>query len=372
MPSKDVRRARTPSAISRGIAVVAGLTALTAGGVAAGFELERRVVASRLRRPDPEAAPDFFKLRGDVSHVIADDGISLHAEVDPVEAYAGPTDPQLAIDSDLTIVMVHGYALNLDCWHFQREHFRGRARIVLYDHRSHGRSQKSEPSHCRIPQLGSDLARVLEELAPTGPVVLMGHSMGGMAIMNLARTRPELFGTQIVGVGLLCTAAALSDYSPIQGIPGRTFSKVATPLMAALNRIPGVVDKSRRAGSDLGFVATKQLAFGYDVPASYVEFVSQMLTETSLEVVADFYPAFSEVDETAAFEVLAGVETAVIGGYEDAITPAIHTQQIIELLPGAHSVVLEDCGHMGMIGHAEKFNEVLDQLIDRVERNLGR
>lgn len=375
LSSKDKRstglgRVRNPSALNRGIGLVAGLTALAAGGVAAGFELERRVVASRMRKPEFEAKDAFFQLRGDVTRVLADDGLSLYAEVDPVEDYPVPTGTRT--DPELTIVMVHGYALSMDCWHFQREHFRGRARLVLYDQRSHGRSERSEPSHCRIPQLGRDLARVLEELVPTGPVVLMGHSMGGMTIMNLARTQPELFGTRILGVGLLCTAATLADLSPIKGIPGGTFTKVATPLMAALNRIPNLVDKSRRAGSDLGFVATKQLAFGYDVPASYVEFVSAMLAETSLAVVADFYPAFSEVDETAAFSVLAGVETSVIGGREDAITPLVHTQQIIELLPGAHAVTLEECGHMGMIGHAEKFNDVLQQLVDRVSRNLGR
>ncbi len=375
MSSKTMRpiglgRMRGPSTLSRGIGLVAGLAALAAGGVAAGFELERRVVASRVRKPGPEANDVFFQLRGDVTRVVADDGLSLYAEVDPAEAYPAP--PGTRADPELTIVMVHGYALSMDCWHFQREHFRGQARLVLYDQRSHGRSEKSVAAHCRIPQLGRDLARVLEELVPTGPIVLMGHSMGGMTIMNLARTRPELFGTRILGVGLLCTAAALADLSPIKGIPGSTFTKVATPLMAALNRIPNLVDKSRRAGSDLGFVATKQLAFGYDVPASYVEFVSEMLAETSLEVVADFYPAFSEVDETGAFEVLAGVETAVIGGREDAITPAVHTQQIIELLPGAHAVTLEECGHMGMIGHADEFNEVLQQLVDRVTRNLGQ
>lgn len=369
---KTLSRVRPPTALSRGIGVVAGLTALAAGGVAAGFELERRVVASRLRKPGAalEAQDAFFKLRGEVRHVVADDGVSLYAEIDPVESYPSPAG--VTPNPELTIVMVHGYALSMDCWHFQREHFRGRANIVLYDQRSHGRSGKSEPSHCRIPQLGNDLARILDELVPEGPIVLMGHSMGGMAIMNLARQRPELFGTRIFGVGLLCTAAALGEVSPIKGIPGSTFTRVATPMMAALNRVPKLVDRSRRAGSDLGFVATKQLAFGYDVPAAYVEFVSAMLAETSLEVVADFYPAFSEVDETGAFEVLAGVETSVLGAREDAITPVVHTQQIIELLPGTHAVTLEDCGHMGMIGRHEKFNDVLQQLIDRVTRNLGR
>ena len=168
----------------------------------------------------------------------------------------------------------------------------------------------------------SDLLQVLDEVAGDGPLVLVGHSMGGMTIMRLAQTHPELFGTRIKGVALFSTSAGeMADYSPIRGLPGRTFSRVAEPLMATLNRIPELVEGGRRAGSDLGYVVTRRMAFGSQVPASYVEFASEMLAEIPLEVVADFYPAFAEVNEFAALEHLAGVETAVVGGEADAITP---------------------------------------------------
>jgi hypothetical protein len=69
-------------------------------------------------------------------------------------------------------------------------------------------------------------------------------------------------------------------------------------------------------------VATRRFAFASDVPPSYVEFVSEMLADTPLEVVADFYPAFAELDEYTAFEVLSRIPTAVIGGEDDLFTPA--------------------------------------------------
>ena len=107
-------------------------------------------------------------------------------------------------------------------------------------------------------------------------------------------------------MALFSTAAGeMADYSPIQGLPGRAFSRFVQPTMAALNRIPELVEHGRTAGSDLGFVATKQGSFGSDVPVSYVEFMSEMLGQTPLEVVADFYPAFAELDEYEAFDVLA-------------------------------------------------------------------
>ncbi|MDN5762007.1 MAG: alpha/beta hydrolase, partial [Microlunatus sp.] len=203
-------------------------------------------------------------------------------------------------------------------------------------------------------------------------VVLAGHSMGGMTIMHLALTQPELFGTRVHGVALFSTAAGeMADYSPIRGIPARAFGRIAQPTMAALNRIPQVVEKTRTAGSDLSFVATKRGSFGTDVPASYVEFMTEMLGQTPLSVINDFYPAFAELNEYDAFGVLATVETAVIGGEDDVITPVRHTDKIIELLPGADVRRLPNCGHMGIIEHHEIFNEVLDDLICRVRRNLA-
>jgi pimeloyl-ACP methyl ester carboxylesterase len=339
-----------------GLGLVAGFAALAAGGVAVGLELERRLVNKRIERGDDDE--QFFGLRSAGPDVTTSDGVVLHTEIDE-------------LDSDLTIVWVHGYALSLDCWHFQRKHFRGELRQVLYDQRSHGRSGRSAPENCRIPQLGKDLLQVLDEVAGEGPLVLVGHSMGGMTIMELARTHPQLFGDRIRGVGLFCTSAGeMADHSPIRGLPGRTFSRIAEPLMTTLNRIPEVVSKARKAGSDLGFVVTRRMAYGSDVPNSYVEFATQMLGETSLEVVADFYPAFADLDEYEVVASLSRIPTAVVGGEDDVITPVEHTERIIELLPSADAHVLPECGHLGLIEHHEQFNAVVDHLIERVRRDL--
>jgi pimeloyl-ACP methyl ester carboxylesterase len=340
-----------------GLGLVAGFAALAAGGVAVGLELERRLVNKRIERGDDDDE-QFFGLRSAGPDVTTSDGVVLHTEIDE-------------LDSDLTIVWVHGYALSLDCWHFQRKHFRGELRQVLYDQRSHGRSGRSAPENCRIPQLGKDLLQVLDEVAGEGPLVLVGHSMGGMTIMELARTHPQLFGDRIRGVGLFCTSAGeMADHSPIRGLPGRTFSRIAEPLMTTLNRIPEVVSKARKAGSDLGFVVTRRMAYGSDVPNSYVEFATQMLGETSLEVVADFYPAFADLDEYEVVASLSRIPTAVVGGEDDVITPVEHTERIIELLPSADAHVLPECGHLGLIEHHEQFNAVVDHLIERVRRDL--
>ena len=341
--------------LAEGVGLIAGVATLAMGGLAAGLELERRLVSRRIDRSSQAELEHFFSLRSTGPTVTTADGVALHTEVDE-----GPAD-------DFTLVWIHGYALSLDNWHFQRRHFRGRVRQVLYDLRSHGRSSRSDPTRCRLDQLAVDLVQVLDEVVGPGPVVLVGHSMGGMTIMRLAQTRPELFGTRVVGVGLLHTSAGeLAQHSPIRGLPGRTFSRVAEPLMASLNRIPELVERTRRAGSDLGYVVTRRMAFASDVPPSYVEFVSEMLASTPLEVVADFYPAFGELNEYEALAGLSKLPVVVIGGEDDLFTPVSHTERITELLPDAIAVRLPHCGHLGMIEHPEAVNEVLEQLLDRV------
>jgi pimeloyl-ACP methyl ester carboxylesterase len=351
--------------------LAAGVLALAGGGIALGLELERRLVSKRLHadRDEVEEEP-FFSLRSTGPTVITPDGVELHTEVDELPPGGGESPG--GDDDPLTLVLVHGYALSMDCWHFQRKHFRNKIRIVLYDQRSHGRSTRSDRELCRLPQLADDLLQVLDEVVGDGPAVLAGHSMGGMAIMHLARTHPELFGSRIHGVALFSTAAGeMADYSPVRGLPGRAFGMIAQPTMAALNRIPELVEKGRTAGSDLSFVVTKRGSYGSDVPAGYVEFMNEMLGQTPMSVISDFYPGFAELDEYDAFRVLSTVETAVIGGEDDAITPIKHTDKIIELLPGADVRRLPECGHMGIIEHHEIFNDVLADLITRVRRNLG-
>lgn len=345
--------------LAAGLGLIASFTALAAGGIAMGIELERRIVSKRIGRSSADVE-GFFSLRSAGPDVLTPDGVVLHTEVDD-----GPA-------NDFTLLFVHGYGLNLDCWHFQRQHFRGQLRQIFYDQRSHGRSGRSEAELCRIPQLAEDLYQVLREVVGETPVIMIGHSMGGMTIMRLAQSHPELFGTQILGVALLCTSAGeMTNHSPIRGIPGRTFHRIAEPLMAGLNRIPELVAQGRRAGSDLGYVVTRRLAFGPDVPPSFVDFASEMLAEIPLEVVADYFPAFEEVDEFRALEVLSAVPTVVVGGEDDVITPIEHTARIIDLLPKAEAIRVENCGHLGMIEKHEVFDDALDRLIERVRADLS-
>jgi pimeloyl-ACP methyl ester carboxylesterase len=335
-----------------------GLTAAAAGtvaaGVVAGALAEKRLLAGRRQVIGDEG---FGRLRSTPVSVVADDGVCLHAEVDePDEPAAG----------EPTLVFVHGYALNLDCWHFQREHFRGSRRMVFYDQRSHGRSDRSTKEHATIDQLGHDLRAVLDQLAADGPVVLVGHSMGGMTIMALADHHPELFGDKVVATALISTTAGGLKTHAFLGrwLPERVMSQVTPRLVAGLARAPGFVDGARRAGSDIGFLATGKLAFGDEVPASYVEFVDEMLAQTSFDVLAEFFPNFDALDKYAVLHAFEKVPTAIICGDRDRLTSVGLSRKMASLIDGARLVECPGAGHMVILERRGEVDAALERLIE--------
>jgi pimeloyl-ACP methyl ester carboxylesterase len=329
-------------------AATVGAVGLMAAGAGIGVNRQRR----RIVRRDPDDRPAFGSLRSEPITVVADDGTPLHVEVDEA-------------DSEVTVVFVHGYALELDCWHFQREHLRGRVRSVFYDQRSHGRSGRSPLGNASIDQLGRDLMTVLDAVVPEGPVVLAGHSMGGMTIVALAELHPELFGDRVVGVALISTTAGGLEPSRIlfPMVPTWGSAGPVSRTIATLARSHKVVDGVRRAGKDVALVATANLAFGDDVPGSYVEFVDRMLSATPFEVVAEFFPGFASLDKFECVGVLAKVPTVIICGTDDKLTSIGHSRKLHSYVDGSTLVECEGAGHMVILERRDEVNAELDRLL---------
>jgi pimeloyl-ACP methyl ester carboxylesterase len=346
----------------RALAYVAGgLGAAAAAALTTGVVVERRVV--RARRAGAAEADRLGALHSDPVTVTCDDGVVLHAEVDEVASYA---ESRRRRRESVTVVFAHGYALNLDCWHFQREAFRGKHRMVFYDQRSHGRSERSDREHATIDQLGDDLARVITELAPKGDVVLVGHSMGGMSIIAFAERHPTLFAKRVKGVVLVSTTAGgLHPHRTLgRWIPDRLGQVMAPRVIAALAKAPELVDSARRPGSNIGFIVADMFAFGSnDVPAAEVEFLDEMLAGTSFEVLAEFFPSFSRLDKFEHLAAFTEVPTTIICGTKDKLTSIGHSRKMAQAMPDAQLVECEGAGHMVIFEARDQVNEALWDLV---------
>ena len=354
-----------------------GLVSLCVGlaaaglGAAIGVAAERVAVGRPLLPPfgEPDDGEDYGGLHVPGVEVAADDGTLLHVEIDEVDA-ARAARIARGQPPPLTVVLSHGYALSMDSWHFQRKALRGRYRLVLWDQRGHGLSGTGEPGAATIDQVGRDLSAVIDAVAPDGPLVLVGHSMGGMTIMALADRRPELFTERVLGVAFVSTSAGgLGDVDLGVASIGRLVQRAAPGALRLLNRTPRLVQRARRLGSDLETVLVRRWSFASDVSPALVRFTARMIAETRLEVVADYLPTFSGHDKRTALAALDGIEVLVIVGDHDLLTPAEHSDAIVAALPNAEHVVVHRAGHLMLLEHPDVVDEHLLALIDRALRS---
>lgn len=349
-------------------AVGAAGAALTVGA-ALGVAAERALVR-RGGRIQSERDETYGTLRGRVVPVTASDGVALHVEVeDP------PPSEKRSGCGPITVVFCHGFALEEDAWHYQRRDLRSLGRLVFWDQRSHGRSGRSAPESATIDQLGRDLAAVVDATCPEqGPVVLVGHSMGGMTVMAYAELRPEEFGSRVRGVALISTSAGDLTGDVLLGLPpglSRGLWRMTPGLVEGLVRQKDLVERTRQMGTDLGHVVTRHYSFGSPVSADLSAFVHRMIWATPIDVLADFLPTLDTHDKRTAIMALRRVETVVMVGEKDLMTPPRHSEKIVEQLPGVELHRVPGAGHMVMLERYPEVNDQLRALVSRVRAGLG-
>ncbi len=341
--------ARTRAARTAGIA---GLVTAVVIGTAA----ERRLARIRSDRVGASNEEPVGTVGGRPTTVIASDGVPLHVEI--VGDSGAP----------LTLVFVHGFCVSLDCWTFQRRDLADCGRMVFYDQRAHGASGPSELEGCTIEQLGDDLYRVLTEVVPIGPVVLVGHSMGGMTILALADAHPELFGDRVVGVALLSTSAG-SLATVTFGLPatGTVALRACLPGLAiGMRYAPSLLERGRRHGSDIAWVITRRIGFGStSVGPPVVAFLEKMVAATPLHVIAAFLPALIAHDKLVAAAVLVATPTLILVGDADVMTPVEHSRTLADALPEADLMVIPGAGHTVVLECPDEVNAALRTLVHR-------
>jgi pimeloyl-ACP methyl ester carboxylesterase len=341
------------------------LGAAALGGVTA----QRRAVR-RYRVASGADEPGYDLLAADRTYsVLGDDGVILYVEE------VGP------LDAPLTVIFGHGWTLRSGAWHYQRlglaDWTPGAAgpsgagagaavRLVFFDQRSHGKSSRATSDRARMADLAGDLAAVMATAAPEGPVVLVGHSMGGMALLALASLRPTLFVERVAGVGLVSTSAGAvpTDHLARALLVGH--GVLVNAVSVAVSRYPQLIERGRAGTSDAVWLLTRTLGFARkDVPGELVDYLDEMISGTPIDVITDFLPALVGLDQTAALPVLANLPVVVICGDQDRQTPLARSRAIAAALPEAELVIAEGAGHMAILERPDVVNQALRELFDR-------
>lgn len=358
--------------------IVGAVAGIAGAGVAIGVAAQRHALAGPGERPPVR----YGSVTGETALVRTADGLTLHAEIDESPRPGAAGDPGEVPPALPTVVLVHGYALDCRTWHFQRLDLSRVTRVVSYDQRGHGRSVVPPARECTVDQLGEDLLAVLDQLVPDGPVVLVGHSMGGMTILALAQTHPDLFGDRIRGVGFICTSAGVATDSTTGEIAGlgplAAVSHAATAVARSTNRasqaatggllhlvagLPALTGPARHAFSGVEALLNRYYSFASPVAPELARFAYSVTSATPLDVVAGLYASLVHVDLWAALPPLAGVATLVVTADQDRVTPPSHGRALAARLPGSRLVELAPAGHLAFLEHPHEVDAALLDLL---------
>jgi pimeloyl-ACP methyl ester carboxylesterase len=274
-----------------------------------------------------------------VAAVRTPDGAELHATIDGTD------------DAPVTVVLAHGWTLAQAAWDDVADQLApriaaGDLRLVRYDQRGHGRSTWGE-AEITVDQLGDDLAAVIDLLAPTGPVVLGGHSMGGMTIMCLAASRPELFGDRVRGVLLVSTSAG--DLTSDPRSAGGRMAKLKPGVLNAALAGAGVFERLRNLlppDHPRHQKMVRGLLYGADATDEMVLTGARIMHASTLRSFIAFMPALGDHDKREELTALTRVPVEIFVGDSDKLTPRRHSKQLAEVLPEAQLHEVERTGHM--------------------------
>ncbi|MBW4721429.1 alpha/beta fold hydrolase [Saccharothrix obliqua] len=256
-----------------------------------------------------------------------DDGTELHV------VRTGPP------DAEVTVVLAHGYALDSRSWHRVVAELPAGFRVVTYDHRGHGASATARRGSARVEQLGDDLGEVVEK-ATTGRVVVVGHSMGGMAALAMAERRPRLYRQRVAGVVFVAT--------PVTGAAETSLAwpKALGKLVRELERAFGPLVRAVRERVEPAKVAgLRWWLFGDQPRAEDVALTAEMVRAHWPETVALFRPAVDRYDREAALTVAGERPVVAVVGDEDRLCPESDAHALAAAV-GGEAVVVADAGHM--------------------------
>ncbi|WP_207954262.1 alpha/beta fold hydrolase [Saccharopolyspora elongata] len=274
-------------------------------------------------------------------------------------------------DAPVAVVLVHGWALTKHTWDRVADGLPEAAgtqlRILRFDLRGHGESDPAQPGSASIRQCADDLAELIAERVPEGPVVLAGHSMGGMTIMAFAEQHPELFARRTAAVALVATSAG-DLVAPTLGLP--------RPVAAVANRGEQAFRKRLAASRGKRLVpqsswlrpGMRWLLFGRSPEAADVAATADWVAGCHPANMAAYRQALAEHERHGALAALRSVPTVVLSGLADRLTPHSHARRIADALPDAKLLIYAGAGHMLPLERADEVTARIAELVTRALR----
>lgn len=310
---------------------------------------------ARSGEEEPHTLPE-----GTVQRLSRPDGTVLH-----VESH-GPADAPV-------LLFTHGWGLSSAQWFYARRHLAGRYRLVLWDLPGLGQSQGPRDHQYDLTRLADDLQAVLEAVG-TQPVILCGHSIGGMITLTFCRRFPERLARQVVGLVLIHTTST----NPMHTSWGAPWVRALQgPLIRPLCFLTILLSPVMRVMNGLSFLngsshlSTHLMQFGGQETRGQLDFIVRLAMRANPAVVARGMLAMLRYEAADVLPTIP-VPTLVVSASGDRATLPEASRFITRNVPHAEEVVLSPAGHLGLFERPEVWAKAVDDFAHRCLRAPSR
>lgn len=244
-----------------------------------------------------------------------------------------------------TVVFSHSYLVDHRHFEAQIAALEDRYRVLAYDHRDHGDSEKTTTPY-GMEDIYADAVAFLETTCDR-PVHWVGLSTGGFVGVRLGIRRPDLLRSLVLmdtsaeaepwrsrlKYSLMLTALGWVGVRPLIG-----------ESMKAMFGPRFLSDPDRREVRELwkGRIAAND-------PAALVRFGRAIFSRDDLQ------------DEAGRISV----PTLVVVGENDRAKPVPEARRLAERIPGARLEIIPHAGHLCTVEEPEAVNAALSTLLDR-------
>lgn len=242
------------------------------------------------------------------------------------------------------VVFINGLTMDLNGWSFQVQEFSKRHKVLRYDCRGQGKSDKPDMEYSQM--MHAEDLKILMQKLDIQKAHLVGLSNGGMIAQHFALNFPEKVG-----------ALVLVD----------TSSYIDT-LLDSIIRV--WINAAQIGGSE----------FRYDVSIPFI--FSEDFIKKNKETLAQMKKISSEVNPANAIINLAKgclthstnerlseikVPTLIIVGEEDILIPMKYSKLLNEGIKGSRLAIIKGCGHAPPIEKPEEFNRIVLDFLSKYD-----
>ncbi len=262
------------------------------------------------------------------------------AKINDIEMYYevhGPTSLPEGQAEPLLLIM--GLGANATSWEMQIPDFSREYRVIAFDNRGAGRSDKPQSPYT-MPQMADDAVGLLDHLA-IGSAHVFGMSMGGMIAQDLALRYPQRVRALVLG-GTMAGGpnAVLAGPQLIQ----QWASTATLPLEQAIE------NGLHFLYSDEFIARNRDRLMQRALEMAHLQPPMQALQRQFMAVVQ--FNTYERLGEIKA-------PTLIIAGTDDKIVPAENSRILAEKIPGAELVELEGAGHGFLAEKAAETNSTV-------------